>query len=78
MDYSTKHISTGLLDEILHAVQSVNQYGSVEIYVQNYTVSQITVRTIKKTNVSPNVNTKIPPKKIQGTISITAHANSLQ
>ncbi len=77
MDYSTKHISTGLMEEILHAVQTVNQYGSVEIYIQNYTVTQITVRTIKKTNVATNNSTTIPSKEIHGSISITSHTNSL-
>ena len=48
--YSTKNISDTLLNEIKNALQSVSLYGSVEIYVQNGVVTQITVRNIRKTN----------------------------
>lgn len=48
-DYSTKKISGLLVSEIKKAIKSVNNYGSVEIYIQNSTVTQITVRNIKKT-----------------------------
>lgn len=53
-DYSTQHISSALINEIVSALQSVNHYGSVEIYVQNSTITQITIRNIKKTSVSIN------------------------
>ncbi len=76
MDYSTHQISPLLLDEIRNAIQSVHQFGSVEIYVQNHTVTQITVRTIKKTSVSVESSSKAQPKKIGSTISIHAHANT--
>lgn len=49
-DYSTKRISRTLLDEVKKSLKSVNDYGSVEIFVQNSVVTQITVRNIKKTN----------------------------
>jgi len=49
-DYSTKRISRSLIDEVSRALKSIDAYGSVEIYVQNSTVTQITVRNIKKTN----------------------------
>jgi hypothetical protein len=52
-DYSTKKISTKLLVEIKKALKSVKAYGSVEIYVQNGNVSQITIRNIKKTTGTP-------------------------
>ncbi len=48
-DYSSKKISEKLLDEIKSALKSVKSYGSVEIYIQNEMVTQITVRNIKKT-----------------------------
>lgn len=48
--YSTKNISDTLIGEIKNALQSVSLYGSVEIYVQNGVVTQITVRNIRKTN----------------------------
>lgn len=50
VDYSTKRISKPLLDEVAKALKSIDGYGSVELYVQNSTVSQITVRNIRKTN----------------------------
>ncbi len=49
-DYSTKKISQELVAEIKLALKSVKEYGSVEIYIQNAVVTQITVRNIKKTN----------------------------
>ena len=41
-----------LLDEIKEALKNVRGYGSVEIYVQDHKVTQITERNIKKTNHS--------------------------
>ncbi|OGM29169.1 hypothetical protein A2801_00815 [Candidatus Woesebacteria bacterium RIFCSPHIGHO2_01_FULL_41_10] len=48
-EYSTKRISQTLVEEIKKSLKSVNTYGSVEIYVQNGIVTQITVRNIQKT-----------------------------
>lgn len=53
MDYSTKRISTQLIEEIKNALQSVT-FGSVEIYVTDNNVTQITTRTIKKTSIRLN------------------------
>lgn len=50
LDYSAKQISKTLKDDIESALKSIDTYGSVEIYVQDSTVTQITVRNIKKTN----------------------------
>ncbi|MCH7951823.1 DUF2292 domain-containing protein [Patescibacteria group bacterium] len=50
VDYSTKRVSKPLLDEVSKAMKSIDSYGSVEIYVQNCTVTQITVRNIRKTD----------------------------
>lgn len=47
---SVKKISKELLDEIVSSLQSAAPYGSVEIYLQNNNVTQVTVRKIKKTN----------------------------
>jgi len=47
--YSTKSISQKLLDEIGKELQNL-EYGSVELYVQEGEVTQITRRQIKKTN----------------------------
>ena len=52
-DYSTQNISESLVVEIKSALQSVKDYGSIEIYIQNGVVTQITVRNIKKTNSIP-------------------------
>lgn len=48
-DFSNKKLSEGLLREIKSAIKSVGSYGSVEVYIQNGIVTQITVRNIKKT-----------------------------
>jgi hypothetical protein len=57
--YSTQNISPKLIDEIQAALKSVSPYGSVEIYVQNSTVTQITMRNIKKTFDSGNSKSQI-------------------
>ena len=49
-NYSTQNISEDLIAEVKTALQSVKLYGSVEIYIQKGTVTQITVRNIKKTS----------------------------
>lgn len=48
MDYSTLRISPQLLEEIKSSLSHLD-WGSIEIYVQNSTVVQITRRQIKKT-----------------------------
>lgn len=55
-DYSTKKVSRQLLLEIKGALKKVGGFGSVEIYVQDNTVTQITVRNIRKTNGVSNVS----------------------
>ena len=47
--YSTKNVSQKLLKEIKETLVGLN-FGSVEIYVVNNEVTQITRRHIKKTN----------------------------
>ncbi len=48
-NYSVQNISNELLEEIKNALVSVSNFGSVEIFVQQGNVTQITVRKIKKT-----------------------------
>lgn len=48
-DYSVKRISDTLIKELMLALKSVQDYGSVEIFVQDGVVTQITVRNIRKT-----------------------------
>ena len=74
-DYSTQNISEALVSEIVHALKTVSTYGSVEIYIQNSVVTQITVRNIKKTSVSIN-HTSAPPKKMRGTVAIISHIHT--
>ena len=50
VDYSTKKISKDFIEEVKQAVRNVRGFGSVEIYVQDYKVTQITERNIKKTS----------------------------
>lgn len=47
---SNRNNRSRLLSEIKEALRSVS-YGSIEIFVQNKVVTQITVRNIKKTSV---------------------------
>lgn len=47
--YSTLTVSKDLVDEILAALKTINGFGSLEVYVSNNQVTQITVRNIKKT-----------------------------
>lgn len=46
-DFSTKRISSELLAEIKEAIKD-KYYGSVEIYIQDNKVTQITERVIRK------------------------------
>ena len=48
--YSTKKVSKTLLSEIKEAMKQVDKFGSVEIYIQDNVVTQITTRNIRKTN----------------------------
>lgn len=52
VDYSTKKITQDLIAEIKDALKNVRGWGSVEIYVQDNRVTQITERNIRKTNHS--------------------------
>jgi hypothetical protein len=49
--FSAQNMTPALLSEIEVALARVIPYGSIEIYVQNNIITQITVRTIKKTSV---------------------------
>ena len=52
VDYSTKKISKDLVDEIKVSLKNVRGWGSVEIYVQDFKITQITERNIKKTSLN--------------------------
>lgn len=57
MSYSTQKVTITLLDEIKRALHRV-AFGSIEIFVQDNIVTQITVRNIKKTRYKLNGNEK--------------------
>jgi len=46
-NYSTRNISINLLEEIKKSLHGLD-YGSLELYVNNWEVVQITKRKIKK------------------------------
>jgi len=54
-NYSTKSISQSLLEEIAESLRHVSPYGSVEIFVQDNVVTQITVRNIRKTTTTQKI-----------------------
>lgn len=45
--FSTQDISPQLVSQVIDAIKN-KAYGSVEIYIANYTVTQITERVINK------------------------------
>ena len=47
--HSTKMIDNKLLEDITEALKNIRGWGSIEVFVQNYKVVQITERNIKKT-----------------------------
>ena len=49
--YSTKSVNTDLLEEIKQAITNI-RWGSVEIFIQDSLVVQITERNIKKMSES--------------------------
>ncbi len=58
-NFATDHISPQLISQIVEAIKN-KAYGSVEIYIENYHVTQITERTITK------LAKKISHKSYQG------------
>lgn len=47
--FSTQNISPQLVSQVIDAIRN-KAYGSVEIYISDYTVTQITERVINKVN----------------------------
>jgi hypothetical protein len=46
--YSTKNITSHLLEELKNSLENVRGWGSVEVVIQDYNVTQITEKNIKK------------------------------
>ncbi len=61
-DYSSKQVSSKLVEEITEALKNIRGWGSVEIFVQDYKVVQIVERNIKKTYNDP-IGSNIHPSK---------------
>ena len=55
-------INQSIMDEIKSSINSIN-YGSVEVYIQNGQITQISTRIIKKTNALTK-----PTKKVSGVV----------
>lgn len=49
-NYSTKDVSEKLKEKLLNSIQNVKGWGSVEIFIQDYKVTQITEKNIIKPN----------------------------
>lgn len=63
MDQAVKKISRPLIEEIERALTLIKSYGSMELYVQDGVVTQVTVRNIKKTKLEiPKENRKADKK----------------
>ena len=62
--FSTQKITPQLISQVIDALKN-KAYGSVEIYIQNYTVTQITERTITKVS-SPKSSRKLTEAKNNG------------
>lgn len=43
-------MNNSLLEEIVQSIKQVDGYGSVEIFIQDHVITQITTRKITKTN----------------------------
>ena len=59
-DFSTQNITPQLIAQVVDALRN-KQYGSVEIYIQNFNVVQITERTITKV-----IKTSVSKRNLSG------------
>lgn len=51
-DYSTKKITPKLIEELINSLKNIRGWGTVEICIQDYIVTQITEKNIKKPIIS--------------------------
>jgi len=49
-NYSTKNVSEHLIEELVQSIQNIRGWGSIEIFIQDFNVTQITEKNIKKSN----------------------------
>lgn len=47
-DYSTEKITTKLITEVVESIRNIKGWGTVEIIIQDHTVTQITEKNIRK------------------------------
>jgi len=59
-----------VLEDILQSIKQVDGFGSVELYIQNHIVTQITVRNIKKTSSNTPLNANKPKQTLDKPISL--------
>jgi len=59
-----------ILEEIIQSIKQVDGFGSVEIYVQDHVVTQITLRKIKKTHSKLSSRSAIKKKTLDKPISL--------
>lgn len=57
-DFSTLQITSQLISQLVDAIKN-KAYGSVEIYIENYQVTQISERTITKLKKAENKEPQI-------------------
>ncbi|OGE12603.1 hypothetical protein A3G14_00160 [Candidatus Curtissbacteria bacterium RIFCSPLOWO2_12_FULL_38_9] len=67
-DYSTQKISPNLVSRIIDVLKN-KAYGSVEIYIENFNVVQITERTITKLAKPKAVNRRFSLKDSRSSFS---------
>ena len=63
-------MKNSLLDEIVNSIAQVDGYGSVEIFIQDNQITQITTRKITKINSNLNKNSQNKNKSIDKPMSI--------
>ena len=72
--FSTQKITPQLITQIIDALKN-KAFGSVEIYIENFSVTQITERTITKVARRNNVLRKMPiikSKQVSTTATFSA------
>lgn len=72
--YSTQNITPQLIAQIIEAIRN-KAYGSIEIYIQDHNVVQITERTITKIGESNSQKSQNGFKKARLKVRITSSSD---
>ncbi len=75
LQFSTQKITPQLISQIIDALKN-KAFGSVEIYIENFSVTQITERTITKVARKNNMSRKMPIVKNKQVSSTTTFSAS--